>query len=331
MTLARSRSRPGGRALVALALLGSVSVLIGGNTAGAVRTLREKDLNLDIARRVQARLASAGVPVLMTRTSDRRVTLASRMAIANNRPVDAFVSIHNNASSSRSRHGTEVYRSIKGGGSVVLGSAVADRLRRSPGLPTSVLARRGDHGDYYYQLRNAKMPAIIVEGAYVTNRSDARLLSSAAFRQKLADSIAAGILDYQKTLTAQPLPATSTPARVETPAVGAPSDAAGRAVNARTVTLAWNAAATAVAYNVYRNGTLLGSVSNTPLSAGRLSFTDVWAAPGQRYTYEIANALSFEVVSVESAPTRVTVRTPPIVVAIDAGHGGSDPGAMGSY
>jgi N-acetylmuramoyl-L-alanine amidase len=331
MKSSRSRSRPGRRALVALALLGSVSLLVGGSTAGAVRTLHEKDLNLDIARRVHARLAAAGVPVVMTRTSDRRVTLASRMAIANNRPVDAFVSIHNNGSSNGSAHGTEVYRSIKGGGSAVLGSAVADRLRRSPGLPTSVKARRGDHGDYYYQLRNAKMPAIIVEGAYVTNRSDARMLGSAAFRQRLADSIAAGILDYQRTLTAQPLPSTATPTRVTTPLVGAPAGAAGSAVNSRTVSLAWDASPAAVAYNVYRDGTLLGSVSSTPLSGARLSFTDVWAAPGQRYTYEIASALSLEAVSVESAPALVTVRTPPIVVALDAGHGGSDPGAIGSY
>ena len=327
----RRGSRPGRRAVVALALLGSVSVLVGGNTASALRTLQEKHVNLDIARRVQARLAAAGVPVVMTRTSDRRVSLASRMAIANSRRVDAFVSIHNNGSSNRSAHGTQVYRSIKGGGSKVLGEAVARRLARSPGLPTSTHARRGDHGDYYYQLRNAKMPAIIVEGAFVTNRSDARLLASPAFRQKLADSIVAGILDFQRTLVARPLPATATPTRVSTPVVGAPAGSAGRAVNSRTVSLAWDAAPTAVAYNVYRNGTLLGSVSNTPLSEGRLSFTDAWAAPGQRYTYEIASALSLEAVSVESAPAFVTVRTPPIVVALDAGHGGSDPGAIGSY
>ena len=308
-----------------------VSVLAAGGTAGAVRTLREKDLNLDIARRVHARLAVAGVPVLMTRTSDRHVSLASRIAIANGRPVDALVSIHNNASQSRSRHGTEVYRSIKGGGSAVLGSAVADRLRRSPGLPTSIYARRGDHGDYYYQLRNAKVPAIIVEGAYVTNASDARLLSSASFRQKLANAIADGILDYQRTLVARPLPATATPTRLAAPAVAAPGGASGRALNARTISLAWDASQTSVAYNVYRNGTLLGTVSNAPLGSDRLTFTDLWAAPGQSYTYEIASALSLNALSVESAPARVVVSTPPIVVAIDAGHGGSDPGAIASY
>lgn len=327
----RGRTRPGRRAVVALALLGAFSIVAATNTADAVRTLREKDLNLDIARRVQARLAALGVPVVMTRTSDRRVSLASRMAIANGRRVDALVSIHNNGSSNPAANGTEIYRSIKGGGSKVLAEQLRAHLAKSPGLLTTVHARRGDHGDYYYQLRNAKMPAVIVEGAYVTNRSDARRLASAAFRQKLADSIAAGILDFQRTLVAQPLPATATPTRVATPAVGAPAGSAGHAVNARTVSLAWDSSPTAVAYNVYRDGALLGTVNNTPLGSERLTFTDVWAAPGQRYTYEIAFALSLAAVSVESAPARVIVRTPPIVVALDAGHGGSDPGAIGSY
>jgi N-acetylmuramoyl-L-alanine amidase len=327
----RSKGRPGRRAIVALALLGLVSVLAASPPAGASRTLREKDLNLDIARRVQARLLAAGVPVVMTRTSDRFVSLASRMAIANGRQVDALVSIHNNSSSSHSRRGTEIYRSIKGGASARLGEALRAELARSPGLPTSIHARRGDHGDYYYQLRNAKVPAVIAECAYVSNPSDARLLATDSFRDRLAAAIVAGILDYQRTLTARALPDTVTPTRVAAPAIGAPSSVAGRAVNARTVSLAWNATPTALAYHVYRDGTLIGTVNNSPLSTERLSFTDEWAAPGQSYAYEIAAALSLGPVSVESAPGRVSVRTPPILVGLDAGHGGSDPGALGGY
>jgi N-acetylmuramoyl-L-alanine amidase len=331
MNRARSRGRPGRRAVIALALLGSVSVIAAGNPAAASRTLREKDLNLDIARRVQSRLGAAGVPVIMTRTSDRRVSLASRMAIANSRHVDAFVSIHNNASTNRSAHGTEIYRSIKGGASAGLGEALRAELARSPGLPTSIHARRGDHGDYYYQLRNAKVPAVIAECAYVSNPSDARLLASTSFRNRVADAIAAGLLDFQRTLTGRPLPDTLTPTRVTAPAVRAPAGTAGRAVNARTVSLGWNASPTALAYHVYRDGALIGTVDNAPFATDRLSFTDVWAAPGQRYAYEIAAALSAGAVSVESLPAHVSVRTPPMVVALDPGHGGSDPGATGGF
>jgi N-acetylmuramoyl-L-alanine amidase len=331
MSRAQRKGRPGRRAAVALALLGAVSLLAAGTTAGASRVLREKDLNLDIARRVQARLVAAGVPVIMTRTSDRYVSLASRMAIANTRNVDAFVSIHNNYSRHRSAHGTEIYRSIKAGASARLGEALRAELARSPGLPTSIHARRGDHGDYYYQLRNAKVPAVIAECAYVSNPGDARRLATVAFRDRLADAIVAGILDFQRTLTARTLPDSVTPTRVASPVAGTPASAAGRAVNARTVSLAWNASPTAVAYHVYRDGALIGTIDNAPLGSARLSFTDVWAAPGQTYRYEIASALSLGPVSVESAPARVSVRTPPIVVALDPGHGGSDPGAIGGY
>jgi len=328
---ARKNGRPGRRAAVVLALLSSVSLLAAGNTAGASRALREKDLNLDIARRVQSRLLAAGVPVIMTRTSDRYVSLASRMAIANSRIVDAFVSIHNNSSSRRSAHGTEIYRSIKGGGSASLGEALRAELARSPGLPTSIHARRGDHGDYYYQLRNAKMPAVIAECAYLSNPSDALRLATVSFRDRLADAITAGILDFQRTLTARPLPDTVTPTRVASPAAQAPAGLVGRAVNSRTVSLAWDASLTSVGYHIYRNGTLIGTIDNAPLGSDRLTFTDVWAAPGQRYSYEIASALSAGPISVESAPARSSVRTPPIVVALDPGHGGSDAGATGGY
>lgn len=319
------------RAAACLALLVIVVALAAGGSADAARRIREKSINLDIARRVQARLVSEGIAVLMTRTTDRTMSLGSRTSLANGRRVDAFVSIHNNASSNRRARGTEVYHQIRGGASKVLGQAIARELGRSPGLPTSIHARRGDHGDYYFVLRNTKMPAVIVEGAYVSNPREARLLASPSFRQKIADSIARGIIAFQRTLTAKPLPSTAAPMRITVPALPAPSDVAGAAVNARTVSLSWTPAMLGKTYNVYRDGALLGTVDDAALNGGRLTFTDVWAAPGQRYTYEIATSNGIGVAALESSPSRVSVQTPPIFVALDPGHGGRDPGALGSY
>ncbi len=318
------------RAAACLALLTLAVALAAGGSADAARRLREKNVNLDITRRVQAQLAERGIPVVMTRTSDRFVSLGGRTALANARAVDAFVSIHNNGSTDRRARGTEVYHQIRGGASGVLGRAIARELGRSPGLPTSIHARRGDHGDYYYVLRNTRIPAVIVEGAYVSNPREARLLATASFRQKIADAIVEGILAFQKTLTAAPLPSTITPTRVEVPALPSPDGVAGSAVNARTVSLSWQPASLARAYNVYRDGALIGSV-DALAPGGRVSFTDVWAAPGQRYTYEIAATNAVGVAALESSPAIVSVRTPPIVVALDAGHGGKDPGAVATY
>src|SRR5439155_1342675 len=144
-------------ASVPTARIEPVLVLIA-TTDGSTR-VREKDLNLDIARRVQARLLAAGVPVLMTRTSDKTVSLAQRTQSANSHHVDIYVSIHNNGSTNHSAGGTEVYRQVKSSDSARLGGDLRGALARSPGLPTSLHARTGDHGDYYYVLRNTRMPA----------------------------------------------------------------------------------------------------------------------------------------------------------------------------
>ncbi|GEJ55891.1 N-acetylmuramoyl-L-alanine amidase family protein [Anaeromyxobacter diazotrophicus] len=86
----------------------------GGEKDGAVGPsgLREKDLTLQIARRVAARLAAQGGRAVLTRDADRAVPLAARAALANARQADLFVSIHLNAMPGPARgraHGVETY------------------------------------------------------------------------------------------------------------------------------------------------------------------------------------------------------------------------------
>jgi len=84
----------------------------GGEEVGAVghTGILEKDLSLDIARRLQDRLIRhLGLTVLLTRTDDRVVPLRERTAIANHAKADLFLSIHMNSSRRLSAHGTETY------------------------------------------------------------------------------------------------------------------------------------------------------------------------------------------------------------------------------
>ncbi|HVI74982.1 MAG TPA: N-acetylmuramoyl-L-alanine amidase [Anaeromyxobacteraceae bacterium] len=86
----------------------------GGEKDGAIgpAALREKDLTLQIARRVAARLKAQGGDALLTRDADRSVPLAARAALANARKADLFVSIHLNAMPGPARghaHGIETY------------------------------------------------------------------------------------------------------------------------------------------------------------------------------------------------------------------------------
>lgn len=307
------------------------AVLAVSAAAGAGPPTFEKDVNLDVARRVAASLTRAGVPVILTRTADVHVRPADRSGVANHRRVDAFVSIHHNSSRSPDADWSEIYHQRMSPSSKTLGSEVAGALAHGLGQKARLLTRRGERGDYYWQLRETRMPAVLVESAFLSNPRQARLLASAWYRQAIADAIAEGILAYQRTIVARPLPGRIQPVRVTAQTLAPPEAIRGSAVNAQTVRLTWATDPLTPGYRVYRDGILIGETANGVgnLEPGRVAFEDLWAAPGQRYGYEIVGTIpGTGPGSLESVPARVGVRTPPIVVALDPGHGGRDPGAV---
>jgi len=83
----------------------------GGNDPGTIGKsgLREKDVNLDIAKRVSRLLRSSGIEVVMTRSTDTFISLESRVQRANDCGADLFLSIHSNANRVRNLNGFEVY------------------------------------------------------------------------------------------------------------------------------------------------------------------------------------------------------------------------------
>jgi len=83
----------------------------GGNDPGAVgkNGLREKDVNLDIAKRLSDLLRAEGVHTVLTRSNDKFIPLSMRVNIANRSGADLFISIHSNANRSRALSGFEVY------------------------------------------------------------------------------------------------------------------------------------------------------------------------------------------------------------------------------
>jgi N-acetylmuramoyl-L-alanine amidase len=83
----------------------------GGNDPGAIgRTgLREKDVNLDVAKRLRSLIKAEGIDVVMTRNSDSFIPLSRRVEIANNSCADLFISVHSNSNHVKSLNGFEVY------------------------------------------------------------------------------------------------------------------------------------------------------------------------------------------------------------------------------
>jgi N-acetylmuramoyl-L-alanine amidase len=316
------------RALAIFAMALSVALVVPASAAGVAV---EKTANLDIAQRVAVLLRAAGVQVTMTRISDQTVSLFRRTNLANSLHVDAFISIHNNASFDPRVGGSLVFHSLRHDGSTALGAAIVDGLRAQlgSGRPDNLVARRGDHGDYYYQLRETKMTAVLVEAAYVTNDTEGPLLAeSPSYRQKIAVAIADGILAYQRTLTTARAPSLNPGVALPGP-MPAATDGIARALGATRVSLAWTPAGITDAYRIYRDGQL---IAERPVSGARMSFTDPWAAPGQTYSYEIRAVQHLAAgLSLEGLPLSLSARTPAISIVLDPGHGGNDPGAIGRF
>jgi N-acetylmuramoyl-L-alanine amidase len=171
----------------------------GGSDTGAMHNgLVEKDLTLDISKRLRAILIARGWQVKMTRDTDvdvlapndsARDELQARDDVANHAGARLFVSVHINSFTSGDLNGTTTY--YYKADSYALAQAVHARL--SGTLPTS---DDGIRKDNFYVIHHASMPAILVETAFLSNSGDAELLRSSAFLQKVAGGIADGIGDY---------------------------------------------------------------------------------------------------------------------------------------
>ena len=167
----------------------------------------------------------------MTRTSDQAVSLEDRVRIANGTPGAIFVSIHFNDALStdhgQSYHasGVETYYSehkqVGGAGDWLWtslfggrgagtgqrdslawaareGSLLADAIQGSLVLATSA-ADRGTKERALYVTRRVRGPAVLVEGGFISHPTEAKHLGEPAYRQKLAEAIAAGIIKYLQT------------------------------------------------------------------------------------------------------------------------------------
>ena len=171
----------------------------GGSDSGAEHNgLVEKTLTLDIAERVRPILAARGFAVKMTRDRDVDVyapndsahdELQARSDVANAARAAMFVSIHINSSVSSGPNGTTTffYKPQDYG----LAAAIERRL-----VPALGTANDGVQKANFYVMHHTTMPATLIETAFLSNSSDAALLRSPDFRQRVAMAIADGIGDY---------------------------------------------------------------------------------------------------------------------------------------
>lgn len=171
----------------------------GGTDPGAIgpRRTHEKNLNWSMAVQVKAILERAGSTVLMTRPGDVDLMPASasdrdelrvRTMVANNRKADIFVSIHHNASVNSDLNGTTTYYYPKTLYDSVLAQCLQTAMVRGGGLDNI-----GIRTANFFVVKNAWMPAALLEIGYISNPQEEQTLNNPAFQQKMALAIVAGI------------------------------------------------------------------------------------------------------------------------------------------
>jgi N-acetylmuramoyl-L-alanine amidase len=225
--------------------LGASKIVIdpghGGHDPGALGAgISEAEVVLDVALRLQKLLREAGVDVVLTRRTDDYVPLEERTAIAVREQADLFLSIHANASRSRSARGVESYflnfstdpaaeavaarenaatsRTINNLPDILKAITLNNKLDESRsfaaliqramatklGAGKSGLRNLGVKQAPFVVLIGADMPSVLVEIAFITNPQEGRLLKSGAYRQRIAQALFDAVRGYQQSLKIAP-------------------------------------------------------------------------------------------------------------------------------
>lgn len=165
----------------------------GGKDSGAVGPsgLKEKDVTRNIALRLGEILQSKGIEVMYTHSTDVFVELSTRADMANKSKADYFVSIHCNSATNADARGTETYVYLKDG----VTDKMAEKVQKELTKMNQLLDRGVKVADFAV-LRETVMPAILVEVAFISNKTEEGLLKQASVLQKTAQGIANGLFDF---------------------------------------------------------------------------------------------------------------------------------------
>jgi len=151
----------------------------------------EKSLNLLIATEVTQNLRNRGANVIMTRTGDWFVELGNRADVGNNQNADLFVSVHIDASRNPGASGMTVFLHRNGSsGSLQAAQCIANAIEQAG------FECRGVRRANYKVLRDSNGPAVLVECGFLSNFSDAQMLSTPYHRSRIAAAISQGIARY---------------------------------------------------------------------------------------------------------------------------------------
>ncbi len=191
----------------------------GGQDSGAIvgHTV-EKELTLDIGRRVDRLLQAQGMATVMTRAGDAYISLAERAALTNRIPDCILVSIHFNEGSKAVSSGIETYypdHQMTAGVPLIawlpflqrtaLPLLNAESQDLANCLQEALVTRthannRGTRAQQFFVIANVRHPAVLVEGGFLSNKDETSKLSSPDYRESVAGAITEGIFHYRDAL-----------------------------------------------------------------------------------------------------------------------------------
>lgn len=159
----------------------------------------EKDINLQIAQKLQMYLEQAGSIVILSRLDDTALgekkgsDMHSRADIANTSNADIFVSIHQNSYPNESVRGAQVFYYENSEKSRLLAESIQNELVRfvDPNNKRGV-----ESNSNYYVLKRTTIPAVIVESGFLSNNAERLQLMDENYQERIAWGIYLGIVNY---------------------------------------------------------------------------------------------------------------------------------------
>jgi N-acetylmuramoyl-L-alanine amidase len=174
----------------------------GGKDPGAIgysngqEVLYEKAVNLDVALRINGLLQEQGASIHMIRSDDTAVSLLERPAMANALNADLYISIHNNSSDSAAMRGFEVLYYNKSSETTyrIASSDFADLAQTALVRELGMAFKTPQERPTLAVLNKTVMPAIIIEGAFLSNSEDLAIIMTEAYRESYARAAATAII-----------------------------------------------------------------------------------------------------------------------------------------
>lgn len=166
----------------------------GGTDPGSVKQgVQEKNINLQIALKLQKRLETKGYKVVMTRTDDTAISLINRTKLANKAKGDLLISIHQNSFRDASVHRIEVFYTP---GKETYDDRLANCIQEALISYTQAKDRHVREITNLLIIRESNMSACLIESAYLSNDTERELIQTKDYQDKVVTGIIEGIENF---------------------------------------------------------------------------------------------------------------------------------------